>query len=117
MNIDIGIAKPTNNAFLSPRKKVKTVTTRIIPKIKLFIKSFTELIVYSDWSFWTTTSRFAGKKLSLASLIISWIEFEAKIAFSPPLFTTSSITVFLSNDLVYDVISFSLNDIEATSSR
>ena len=48
MNIDIGIAKPTNKAFLSPRKKVKTVTTRIIPKIKLFIKSFTELIVYSD---------------------------------------------------------------------
>ena len=48
MNIDIGIANPTNNAFLSPRKKVKTVTTNIIPKIKLFIKSLTELIVYSD---------------------------------------------------------------------
>ena len=31
INIDIGIAKPTNKAFLKPRKKVKTVTTKIIP--------------------------------------------------------------------------------------
>ena len=44
-NIDIGIANPTKRAFLIPRKKVITVTTSIIPKIKLFIKSLTEFIV------------------------------------------------------------------------
>ena len=48
INMDIGIANPTKRAFLRPRKNVKTVTTKIIPKIKLFIKSLTELIVYSD---------------------------------------------------------------------
>ncbi len=48
MNMDIGIANPTKRAFLRPRKNVRTVTTRIIPNIKLFIKSLTELIVYSD---------------------------------------------------------------------
>ena len=41
INIDIGIAKPTNKAFLKPRKKVKTVTTKIIPNKILLIKSFT----------------------------------------------------------------------------
>ena len=42
---------------------------------------------------------------------------DAKIAFSPPLLTTSSITVFWSNDLVNEVASFSLKLTDATSSR
>ena len=41
MNIDIGIANPTNNAFLNPKKNISTVTTSKIPKMILFTSSFT----------------------------------------------------------------------------
>ena len=41
INIDIGIAKPTNKAFLNPKKNIKTVTTNITPKMMLFTKSST----------------------------------------------------------------------------
>ena len=48
INIDIGIAKPTNNAFLNPRKNINTMTTKITPKIILFTKSSTCPIVFGD---------------------------------------------------------------------
>jgi hypothetical protein len=41
MNIDMGMAKPTNKAFLKPRKNMSTVTTNRIPKIMLFTRSST----------------------------------------------------------------------------
>ncbi len=41
INIDIGIAKPTNMAFLNPKKNIKTVTTKSTPKIMLFTRSST----------------------------------------------------------------------------
>ena len=41
MNIDMGIAKPTNSAFRNPKKNINTVTTRMIPKIILLTKSST----------------------------------------------------------------------------
>ena len=46
--MDIGIAKPTNNAFLNPKKNIKTVTTKIIPNKILFTKSSTCPIVFED---------------------------------------------------------------------
>ena len=33
MNIDMGMANPTKRAFLNPRKNIKTVTTKITPKM------------------------------------------------------------------------------------
>ena len=48
MNIDIGIAKPTNKAFLNPKKNIKTVITKITPKIILLVRSLTRLIVSLD---------------------------------------------------------------------
>ena len=50
INIDIGIAKPTNKAFLNPKKNINTVTTRIIPKMMLFTKSSTWLSVLLEES-------------------------------------------------------------------
>ena len=41
MNIDIGMANPTNMAFLKPKKNIKTVTTKITPKMILLTKSST----------------------------------------------------------------------------
>jgi len=32
INIDMGMAKPTNKAFLKPKKNINTVTTNRIPK-------------------------------------------------------------------------------------
>ena len=48
MNMDIGIANPTNKAFLNPRKNKRTVTTNTMPKIILFTKSITWFLVSSD---------------------------------------------------------------------
>lgn len=44
-NIDSGIAIPTNKAFLNPKKKHNTITTKITPKIILFSKSETMVLV------------------------------------------------------------------------
>ena len=41
INIDIGIAIPTNKAFLNPRKNKRTITTSTTPKIILLTKSIT----------------------------------------------------------------------------
>ena len=41
INIDIGIAIPTNKAFLNPRKNKRTITTSTTPKIILLTKSMT----------------------------------------------------------------------------
>jgi hypothetical protein len=41
INIDIGIAIPTKRAFLKPKKKSNTITTKTTPKIILFTKSIT----------------------------------------------------------------------------
>ena len=41
MNIDIGIANPTNTAFLNPKKNINTTTTKITPKMILLTKSST----------------------------------------------------------------------------
>ena len=48
MNMDIGIAKPTNSAFLNPKKNIKTVTTRITPNMMLLTKSSTIVTVTLD---------------------------------------------------------------------
>ena len=48
MNIDIGMAKPTNNAFRKPKKNIRTTTTKITPKIMLFTSSLTWLRVMLD---------------------------------------------------------------------
>ncbi len=39
--MDIGIAKPTNNEFLNPKKKNRTTITNIIPIIILFSRLLT----------------------------------------------------------------------------
>ena len=44
-NIDIGIARPTNNAFRVPKKNNKTSTTKITPEIILFSKFATDDLV------------------------------------------------------------------------
>ena len=44
------MAKPTNNAFLNPKKNISTVTTSIIPKMMLFTRSSTWFNVLVDES-------------------------------------------------------------------
>ena len=64
INIDIGIAKPTNKAFLNPRKNIKTVTTSKIPKMMLFTNSLTWFNVILDWSFEIVITRSFGNPIS-----------------------------------------------------
>ena len=49
-NIENGIAIPTKRAFLSPKKKSKTNTTRITPKTIEFSKLLTCERIIIDWS-------------------------------------------------------------------
>ena len=91
-NIDRGMAIPTNSAFLNPRKKYKTVTTKMTPKIILFSKSATIVLVSLDWSLVLEMIRLSGKTEDFALPIISSILAEAFNKFWPLLFLTSSIT-------------------------
>ena len=48
INIESGIAIPTNNAFLSPKKKSNTPTTNMIPKMMEFSRFETISLVTFD---------------------------------------------------------------------
>ena len=48
MNIESGIAMPTNNALRTPKKNNKTKTTKITPEIILFSKLSTIFRVRAD---------------------------------------------------------------------
>ena len=39
--MDMGMAKPTNNALRNPKKNIRTVTTSKIPKMMLLTSSLT----------------------------------------------------------------------------
>jgi len=41
INMDKGIATPTNRAFLSPKKNSKTATTKMTPKMMEFSRLLT----------------------------------------------------------------------------
>ena len=60
MNIDIGIAKPTNSAFLNPKKNINTVVTRKIPNKILLTKSSTWLTILLDISLVMETFKSIG---------------------------------------------------------
>ena len=113
--MDIGIANPTNKAFLNPRKNINTKTTKITPKIILLTRSFTWFSVILDWSLEIDKFKSLGNRFSLISLIKFWIFFDASIKFFPPRFLTWSKTTFSPKDLAYDVRSFSLKVIVAKS--
>ena len=61
MNIESGMATPTNNALRRPRKKSKTPTTSNTPKMMEFCNSSTWVRVWSDWSFVMLTLRLEGR--------------------------------------------------------
>ena len=72
-NIERGMAIPTNSAFLKPKKKYRTATTKIIPSTMLFSKSATIVLVSLDWSFVLEITRLEGKTLAFAFVMISSI--------------------------------------------
>ena len=72
-SIERGMAIPTNNAFLKPKKKYSTATTKMIPSTMLFSKSATIVLVSLDWSFVLEIIRFEGKTLAFAFVMISSI--------------------------------------------
>ena len=97
INIDIGIANPTNNAFLNPRKNINTVVTKKIPKRILFTKSSTWLIILLDMSLVITTSKSEGNSFCVTSSTMTSILLAALIRFLPDLFFTASETKFFAN--------------------
>ena len=48
IHIERGIDKPTNNAFLTPKKNIKTSTTNITPLKMLFSRVLTCSFVFCD---------------------------------------------------------------------
>ena len=111
------MAIPTNNAFLNPRKNIKTKTTRITPKIMLFTKSSTWLLVLVERSLVILTPRLSGRYSSCSVFTISLIWSTASIIFLPARFFTSSITTGLPYSRAKVVASFSLKLIFAISFR
>ena len=98
MNIDIGIAKPTNSAFLNPKKNIKTVITKITPKMMLLAKSLTMFFVVLDWSFEISTWMVLGKSFAITSSTMTLILSTDRIRFFPLRFLTSRTkAVFPSN--------------------
>ena len=95
INIESGIAIPTNIAFLVPRKNNSTRTTRITPKMILFSRFETISFVCLLWSLVTTISRSAGNTSFFALSSNSPIFSVAIIKFSPLLLITSTITTGL----------------------
>ena len=61
MNMDSGMATPTNRALRSPRKNNKTPTTSKTPKMIEFCSSSTCVRVWSDWSLVMLTLRLEGR--------------------------------------------------------
>ena len=90
--IESGMATPTNNAFLSPKKNSSTKTTSITPKIILISRLDTCSLVASLWSLVIVMFRDSGKYSFLASAKISPIASDASKRFFPDLLVTSSIT-------------------------
>ena len=66
INIDNGMANPTNIEFLIPRKNNKTRITNIIPEIMLFSRLETRLRVWILWSLKMVTSMSSGKTFFFA---------------------------------------------------
>jgi len=61
INIDMGIAKPTNKALRNPKKNISTVTTNRMPKMMLLTRSSTWFNVLSEESLAIVIVRSVGK--------------------------------------------------------
>ena len=100
INIESGIATPTNSAFLRPKKKSKTPTTRIIPSKIELTKLDTISLVLLDWSLVIEIVVPLGIVPSVCAIsIISMILSDASNKFFPPCFLTSNITTGEPNSL------------------
>ena len=67
MNIDIGIAIPTNIELRVPIKSRRTITTTITPEMILFSILLTISLVKEDWSFVMLILSPGGKRVAFAS--------------------------------------------------
>ncbi|MNS03867.1 hypothetical protein D3C72_352130 [compost metagenome] len=61
INIDKGIAAPTNKEFLSPMVNINTIITSTIPKIMWLDNSSTWCSTRDDWSFVNSIFKLDGK--------------------------------------------------------
>ena len=61
INIDKGIAAPTNKEFLNPMVNINTIITNTIPKMMWLDSSSTWCSTLDDWSFVNCNSRLEGK--------------------------------------------------------
>src|SRR6187402_1543149 len=92
INIDNGMAAPTNKEFLSPIVNINTIITSTIPKIMWFDNSSTWCSTREDWSFVNSIFRLDGKYDACASLIFSLTCSIAEIMFWLERFFTFNIT-------------------------
>ena len=89
INMERGMAMPTNKALRSPKKKSNTKTTKITPKMILFSKLLNWSRVCSDWSLVMEIFKFSGKILvCLAVANRDMILSVASSRFSPLFLTT-----------------------------
>ena len=70
INIESGIAAPTNNEFRNPMVNIKTIITNTIPKIIWLDNSSTWCSTREDWSFESSIVKFEGKYDSLFFFLI-----------------------------------------------
>ena len=95
INIESGIATPTNKAFLNPRKNNSTPTTKRTPKMIEFSRLLICDLILFDWSLVNVSSISSGSSRCLNSFKSALILSIALMIFAPARFFTSSITTGL----------------------
>ena len=111
INMDMGMAKPTNKALRNPRKNIKTVMTSSTPKMILLAKSLTKFLVALDWSFEMSTSMAAGKSFFSISATMALIFSTVLMRFFPLRFLMSNTIAVLPSERANEFFSFSLKEI------
>ena len=115
MNMDMGMAKPTNKALRKPKKNINTVMTSSTPKMMLLAKSLTKFLVALDWSFEMSTSMVVGKSFFSTSATMALIFSTVWIRFLPLRFLMSSTSAVFPSERAKEFFSFSLKEISAMS--
>ena len=89
INIDNGMAIPTNKALRKPKKKRSTKTTKITPKMMLFSKLLSWSLVCSDWSLVIEIVKFSGSILDCLAVANRDIILSVASSRFSPLFLTT----------------------------
>ena len=112
-----GTESPTKMASRTPIKNIKTITTKMNPKITVLTKSLMLLFTRSEVSAVTFTSKPCGKRSSLYLSNKASMRSDTAITFAPARFTTLRVTTDLPSKRAKSWRSSLLSRTSATSPK